>query len=431
VSRKEGHGVVFGLATLLLALAVAPTSRAATYHVTQKSDGIGACDAHCTLREAMMAANGTLADDRVKVPKGTYMLSIGSPDTFSGCAGDADWGDLDICPEGGALKLVGAGAGRTIVDAAGIDRVIEVVSDSGAGPDATISGVTITGGRSPDEGGGLSVDGNRSTTVVRSVIRGNRTVGPPGNAPDGAGIVNRPTFPGAQELVLRKDTVRGNSTGDGGDGAGLANEGLIAIRASTISGNVAHSESNDGDGAGLNNAGALARATILNSTFSGNRAGSANSSDGGAIYTDGDLTLLNSTIALNKAESGGGIAAVNRPENTQTIENSILARNAIFAGGTENCGGFVALVSLGHNLEQGTSCGFAGPGDIHGHARLRPLADNGGPTKTHALRRRSKAINRGKNADCTSTDQRGVRRPQGKRCDIGAYELKKRKHHRA
>ena len=57
---------------------------------------------------------------------------------------------------------------------------------------------------------------------------------------------------------------------------------------------------------------------------------------------------------------------------------------------------------------------------------LSPLGRNGGPTATHALKRASEAINAGANANCAPRAQRGVRRPQGPRCDIGAFERKRR-----
>jgi len=54
---------------------------------------------------------------------------------------------------------------------------------------------------------------------------------------------------------------------------------------------------------------------------------------------------------------------------------------------------------------------------------LAPLADNGDPTLTHALVPGSPAIDAAPNdAECPSEDQRGVSRPQGAQCDIGAFE---------
>jgi hypothetical protein len=54
--------------------------------------------------------------------------------------------------------------------------------------------------------------------------------------------------------------------------------------------------------------------------------------------------------------------------------------------------------------------------------RIGPLANNGGPTRTHALLAGSPAIDAASAADCPATDQRGVSRPQGTGCDIGSYE---------
>jgi hypothetical protein len=74
-----------------------------------------------------------------------------------------------------------------------------------------------------------------------------------------------------------------------------------------------------------------------------------------------------------------------------------------------------------HSLDSDNSCVLIGPGDLPGVAPLLgPLANNGGPTDTHALLAGSPAIDAG--GICAPTDQRGVTRPQGPACDIGAFE---------
>jgi hypothetical protein len=66
---------------------------------------------------------------------------------------------------------------------------------------------------------------------------------------------------------------------------------------------------------------------------------------------------------------------------------------------------------------------MTGPGDqVNTDPMVGPLAENGGPTLTHALLTGSPAIDAGDDAVCPATDQRGVSRPQGVACDIGAYE---------
>jgi len=89
----------------------------------------------------------------------------------------------------------------------------------------------------------------------------------------------------------------------------------------------------------------------------------------------------------------------------------------------DNCAALPANASLGHNLSDDGACVFTAPGDrVKVNAKLGPLAANGGPTLTHALLDGSPAIDAGDAANCPATDQRGISRPQGPACDIGAFE---------
>jgi hypothetical protein len=95
------------------------------------------------------------------------------------------------------------------------------------------------------------------------------------------------------------------------------------------------------------------------------------------------------------------------------------------SSGNGNCTGSHPITSEGHNLEDTDTCGLTGPGDLRNtDPKLGPLADNGGLTQTQALLPGSPAIDAG-STDCPppATDQRGVSRPQGPACDIGAFEL--------
>ena len=76
----------------------------------------------------------------------------------------------------------------------------------------------------------------------------------------------------------------------------------------------------------------------------------------------------------------------------------------------------------GHNVVQDASCNPVASDVIVGDALIEPLADNGGPTSTHALQPTSPAIDAADGAACPATDQRGVARPQGAGCDVGAFE---------
>ena len=83
--------------------------------------------------------------------------------------------------------------------------------------------------------------------------------------------------------------------------------------------------------------------------------------------------------------------------------------------------GPVAINSLGNNVFTDSTCFPVGSDQIVGDVGIDSLADNGGPTLTHALLPGSPAINAGNNAVCPVTDQRGVARDAA--CDVGAYEF--------
>ncbi len=147
--------------------------------------------------------------------------------------------------------------------------------------------------------------------------------------------------------------------------------------------------------------------------------------NGGGILNDagGTLTLNNSTVTGNSASVlAGGIF---NNSGTATLKNMIVANQT--AGG--DCDG--TITSAGYNLSSDSTCGFTATGDQQDtNPLLGALANNGGPTRTHALGAGSPAIDTGNPATpgsggnaCEATDQRGVARPQGTFCDIGAFEV--------
>jgi hypothetical protein len=234
-------------------------------------------------------------------------------------------------------------------------------------------------------------------------------------------------------------------------GGGLQNSGRLSLSDSDISGNVS-----DRMGGGIYNSGLL---TIDNSSISQNSAGTNGyyGDGGGGIYVTGTLTLNNSTISGNTGNFGEGVLLYNgtfnsnnstisgnksygfRNENGKiTLQNTIVAGN----GGSSDCynntyGYSGTVLSLGYNLIGNSySCSFSPvTGDQVGtnakpiNARLGMLQDNGGATQTQALYSDSPALNAGNpatpgsgGAACLATDQRGIARPVGSACDIGAYE---------
>jgi hypothetical protein len=153
---------------------------------------------------------------------------------------------------------------------------------------------------------------------------------------------------------------------------------------------------------------------------------SANAADtGGGIYTGGGLLLVSSTIARNDAPTASAIYDL---ETSDTDPRSI--SNTLIEG---DCAG-APLGSNGYNIESpGNTCGFNQATDqpAEDQLNLGPLADTGGPTKTHALLENSVAIDRIPQDNCVdgageplTEDQRGEPRPAGagSTCDVGAFE---------
>jgi hypothetical protein len=209
-------------------------------------------------------------------------------------------------------------------------------------------------------------------------------------------------------LTVQNSTFSGNHVSSGGGGIG--NDGTLTVQDSVFSSNEA------GYGGGICNGNEYENAvlTVENSTFSGN---SVEWGDGGGIDNEGGtLTVRNSTFSGNSADYGGGIDN----ESTLNLYNTLIGNSP--DGG--DCRGSVAANS--HNLIAGTgfdACDLtdgAGGSLIGVDPLLGPLGNYGGDTPTMPLLLGSPAINAG--AACLAADQRGIARPQGPACDIGAFE---------
>ena len=181
-----------------------------------------------------------------------------------------------------------------------------------------------------------------------------------------------------------------------------ANGGTLTIRRSTFNGNTAK------PGGAISNYGSTVTARtstlmVTNSTFVGNSA-----VVGGAIYNlaYANIRVTNSTFSANTASGGG--PALHNDGLTVFVENSLFADN-----------GCAALITDGGGNLDWPDSGCPGK---NGDPRLRALADNGGPTPTMALGAGSAAIDAALSAICPASDQRGIVRPFGSGCDIGAYE---------
>lgn len=157
-------------------------------------------------------------------------------------------------------------------------------------------------------------------------------------------------------------------------------------------------------------------AVFTNVTFSGNSA----SAWGGGLYNwNSSPTLNNVTFAGNSAGvnfSGGAIANFGNVANTPVIKNSIVWGNSPAVSQIFNSN---STPTVSYSIVEG---GYAGTGNLSTNPLLGALANNGGFTQTMALGASSPAIDSGNTATCAVDDQRGVARPQGSACDMGAFE---------
>ncbi|MCA9949956.1 MAG: right-handed parallel beta-helix repeat-containing protein, partial [Anaerolineales bacterium] len=257
----------------------------------------------------------------------------------------------------------------------------------------TINNSTFSGNPATSGGGGLYNNSSESVTISNSTFSDNSA------ANDGGGINSNNAGP----LTINNSTLAGNWTMNRGGGIYNNSSNALTLNNSTFSGNWTTNY-----GGGIENDGGTV--ALINSTFSGNSAGTG----GGLDNFGGTATLNNNTFSGNSATEGGGIY---NDSGTVTIGNSIIANST----SGNDCGG--PITSGGHNLDSDNTCSLNATGDIPGtNPLLDPLADNGGDTETHALQAGSAAIDAGDNATCTATDQRGLSRPAGLACDIGAYE---------
>jgi hypothetical protein len=319
-----------------------------------------------SLRQAIADAD---AGTTIKVPAGKYTLTSG---------------ELLVDKR---LQIRGVGARKTIVDGNDASRVFEIAS---VATGTTISGLTVQHGNAGQEnGGGIALSG-ASLRLVKVAVKNNRV------------------------------NFNNNASGGGIDGSAAS---ALFLSRSVVSGN--H---------GYNGAGAdVPRVEVFASTIARNTAGGPNSNgDAGAVQAD-QLVLTFSTVSRNRCFNGpgcGGAFFLNRA----TVRDSIIAGNSAFRpngkpagsvgnpGKQDNCGAG-KYTSKGHNLEGLRDCGFTKRSDLQRtNPLLKKLANYGGQTNTMALGHRSPAVDAG--SRCKSTDQRRVPRPQGPRCDIGAFELK-------
>ncbi|MEM7798911.1 MAG: choice-of-anchor Q domain-containing protein [Chloroflexota bacterium] len=231
--------------------------------------------------------------------------------------------------------------------------------------------------------------------LENSTLAGNRA--DEGGSGNGGGIFNA-----AGTINVQSSTLTGNYANQSGGGIQVANGASVRVLESSLNFNIS-----GGQGGGIFSDGDM---TIQNSTVSTNQA----SGDGGALYTQGGaISIINgSTLANNSASAASGIVS----NGNATLLNTILAN----PGGDDCTGTVNATFSL---ILNPINCTLIGANNVENQSpALNDLSDNGGQTLAHVPSAGSPAINAGDPNNCTTTDQWGRGRPQAGQCDMGAVE---------
>jgi hypothetical protein len=363
-----------------------------------------------------------------------------------GCGGDeggfpcTEQGIRDAIAEGGGPHTFACDGPTTVVTEAEIVIDNDVILDGEGnltldawarrghrvlsvpeGVTAELRGLTVTGGYA-DLGCGAGIANRGTLSIGESVVSKNSYDYGGGGCFGSGGVYNE------GEMTIINSTISKNNATHG-TGGGIRNEcsATLTLVNSTVSGN---SAAVDGwmvpIGAGIDNHGTL---TIVNSTISENTAHAFDDAYGGGIASSGWISVINSTISGNTAGEATAIALYsNAPCSNR---GAYLQAAGTLIGG--DCGSYgeegsqAAWVSKGYNIESpGDTCGFDQPTDqVNVSAddlKLEALADNGGPTETHALGDGSVAIDVIPADMCeVDEDQRGF--PRDSMCEVGAFEV--------
>jgi hypothetical protein len=381
---------------LALALGVSGNFALATTFVTSCADDGGAG----TLRAVLAAAvDGETIDAYSQAQCSTITLTQGE------------------IPVPASVTVLGPSSGTLTIDAGHNGRIFHSTAATAADRALTLTALLLTGGRASSGGcvdtGQLTLQNSIVTDCIatdEALVKGGALL------VDGAAYLRHSRIEGSQA----------NSTGDRAYGGGIY-AGSVHCYDSTISGNSTSSPAIDG-AAGLEVTGYFyaARCTIdsntgryvagifqrlgatenivmFNSTVSGNRATGAGV---GAIASGGPkITLWNTTVAFNS--SALGCSGIENFVGDVFLFSSIAANNE---GGQAGCSQVISdngLVGYFYSLVSSAS-GPVPDNSLVADPQLTPLADHGGPTRTHGLSASSPAIDHGDNVYELATDQRGA-----------------------
>jgi hypothetical protein len=352
--------------TIAVALIFAASAHATTYVVDRSDDadaeGCTQAASDCTLRGAIIKANGDANDSTIMLPAARIALTAPLPSVEQ------------------PLTIQGQGARSSIIDGSAVSdfsssTAMLLASD---GISLDLQDLQLTDFNLHDAASGLAaLDSGGPSTLDRVAIVGN----------DAVGWISR-------QVGTLQDSLIAHNLGSKESGGILAG-GVLVISDSTVADNEI--------------------ATPADSTDIGS----------GGILLAGAVGLIeNSTIAGNSAAPGTVAAISDNFGTVSQVGPEVALRSSIIAGSSRfgDCG-VSGMRSLGHNLDSDGSCDLTQRSDLSAvNPQLAALANNGGPTDTMALRPGSPAIDAGSGCNAASVDQRGRPRIQGTTCDIGAFE---------
>lgn len=365
LSRKGLFGIV------VLAAAGALPAQAATINVTSFTDVV-ADDGACSLREAVIAANGNTASgatagecaagesvvaDVISLPAGTYTLSIGGPDENPLSTDptspdrlvlvntpDPKTGDLDITE---SVTIAGAGSGTTAIQwstAEGVvrDRIFHVFVSSveALAVDVAISGVKLTQGRTTQVDLGVGPASPSGALETRYYLR--RGGGALAVGPAAAVVLVDPNVTGRDSATDHGGSQRPDTPDEGGATFSIALNDVIVENSHA-----------DGDGGGIYNSAPM---TATNIVVRNND----NITNGGGIYNEGNTTITISTVSGNIAEGGGGIF-VTGADPIQITKSTLSGNRAVGGGAISGRSGVtitMANSTISGNLAQDVGAGF-------------------------------------------------------------------------
>jgi hypothetical protein len=361
----------------------------------------------------------------------------------------------------GRADILG-GRGGAVAGAEVVVRSSRLTGNTAAGDGGAVAAASLTASRSAfvgnvggRRGGAVAVTGDASVTdglVRRNTVDGQflRCICTPDDAAAGAGL-----HAGAALTLLRTE-VSGNSgevqfrVGTLAAGAGLFRGGgvdaaSLRARDSTIAGNAIrgneYAEAAGWPGQAAGGGVAAGSVVLTNTTVSGNTVRNAIRPDApqdvarAAAVSAGSLRLDHATMTgntlyrfdftTNDFQRATGPAAATLTAAVLRLDRSVV----LPAAGQATCGTGTVAAASSYAVAGDTSCALAGPGDRQTAtgSGLGPLRDNGGPVRTQAPLARSVLVDAIPPAACqVRADARGVRRPQGPGCDIGAVEVARR-----